>query len=60
MKPKFTDQGRYPRGYTPAQSTDIRKTFERIRREQAEEAKRDAEIKREQEQKLTTLRRAAR
>ena len=28
--PKYVD-GRYPHGYTPAASTDIRKTFRRVR-----------------------------
>jgi hypothetical protein len=27
MKPKFTDQSRYPRGYVRSESTDITKTW---------------------------------
>lgn len=38
MKPRYTD-GRYPHGYTPSASTDIRRTFERIRKQMKERAK---------------------
>ena len=38
MKPKFTDTARYPNGYTPASKTDIRKTFARIKANQAKNA----------------------
>lgn len=31
-KPNFTDQHRYPRGYTPSGSTDIAKTWAAARR----------------------------
>jgi hypothetical protein len=27
MKPKFTDEDKYPRGYVRSESTDITKTF---------------------------------
>jgi hypothetical protein len=27
MKPKFTDQHKYPRGYTRSESTDVAKTW---------------------------------
>jgi hypothetical protein len=38
VKPKFTDK-RYPHGYTPSHSTDIRKTFQRIRKQREEAAR---------------------
>jgi hypothetical protein len=38
VKPKFTDQYKYPNGYTRSEGTDITKTFERIRREQKKQA----------------------
>ena len=37
MRPKFTDTLRYPHGYTHA--TNVAKTFARVRRELAIEAK---------------------
>lgn len=37
--PKYTD-GRYPHGYTPSGHTNIRKTFERIKREEKERLER--------------------
>lgn len=43
MKPKFTDQYRFPPGgYVPAAATDVAKTFARARREmeKAEDEKR--------------------
>jgi hypothetical protein len=40
--PRYTDQHRYPRGYTPARETDIRRTFEQARLEQEEAARRTA------------------
>src|SRR5690606_9510251 len=42
--PKYTDTARYPRGYTKSNETDIRKTFERIRREQREKAERQQHV----------------
>jgi len=42
LKPKFTDLERYPAGYTPSNKTDVRKTFARIREQQA---KNEAEVK---------------
>ena len=41
-KPRFTDEARYPAGYTPANKTDVSKTFKRIREQQA---KNEAEAK---------------
>lgn len=41
-EPKFTDTLRYPHGYTPSGSTDIRRLFERVRAQQ-EAVKREAE-----------------
>lgn len=53
MKPKFTDAHRFPpKGYKPAVSTDIRETFERIRKQQAEQAQRKADNEREAAEKL--------
>lgn len=40
--PKYTDN-RYPHGYRSSTDTDIRKTFERIRREAKEKRERQAE-----------------
>ena len=31
MKPKFTDEGKFRVPYVPANQTDIRRTFERVR-----------------------------
>lgn len=31
--PKWTDSDRYPRGYTPSGSTNLRATFRRVREE---------------------------
>ena len=59
MKPKYTDEAKYPSGYTKASATDIRKTFARIRKQQAEEAKRQAEIAAEARQKVTKIARKA-
>lgn len=44
MKPKFTDSHRFPHGYSRSEATDIRKTFERVRRER-EANKREAAVK---------------
>lgn len=44
MKPKFTDAHRFPHGYTRSEGTDIKKTFERVRRER-EANKREAQTK---------------
>lgn len=41
-KPRFTDQFRYPFGYTPAAATDIRRTFARVRLKMKEEAEKQA------------------
>lgn len=44
MTPKFTDSNRFPPGgYTPAAKTNVAKTFARIRRQLAEEARCEAE-----------------
>jgi len=32
MKPKFTDEHKYPRGYVPSGSTDIAKTWAAARK----------------------------
>jgi hypothetical protein len=32
MKPKFTDQDKYPRGYVRSEATDIRKTWAAARK----------------------------
>lgn len=37
--PKFTDSERFKAPYVPANATDIRKTFARARKQQAEAAK---------------------
>jgi len=42
VKVKFTDEHRYPHGYRKAQDTDVRKTFARVREQQA---KNEAEVK---------------
>jgi hypothetical protein len=44
MKPKFTDAHRFPHGYVKAEATDVRKTFERVRR-QREANRREAQAK---------------
>lgn len=36
MKPHFTDQDKYPRGYVRSEATDIRKTWAAARRKLAE------------------------
>lgn len=38
MKPKFTDGHRYPNGYKPAVDTNIKETFERIKRQRKQNA----------------------
>jgi hypothetical protein len=43
VKPKFTDGHKYPHGYTPSGSTDVRRTFERVRREQRAKAEQEAQ-----------------
>jgi hypothetical protein len=47
-KPKFTDLDKYPNGYTPSNKTDVKKTFERIKKQQEQ-------IKKEKEVKVTKL-----
>ena len=32
MKPKFTDEDKYPRGYVRSESTDVSKTFAAARK----------------------------
>ena len=44
MKPRFTDLDRYKYGYTPADETDIRKTFARVRAEQ-QKNREEAQVK---------------
>jgi len=41
VKPKFTDQHRYPVGYIPSNETDVSKTFKRVRDQQKAEAERE-------------------
>jgi hypothetical protein len=48
VKPKFTDLDKYPNGYTPSNKTDVKKTFERIKKQQEQ-------IKKEKEVKVTKL-----
>ena len=36
--PRYTDAHKYPNGYDKPENTDIRKRFERIRREQKKQA----------------------
>jgi hypothetical protein len=55
MKVRYTDRERYPNGYVTAKDSDIRKTFARIRKQQAEEAKQRAAIQAEQAQKVRKL-----
>lgn len=43
IKPRYTDTHKRPHGYTTAAATDVSKTFARVRREMAEQAKREAE-----------------
>lgn len=43
MKPNFTDNHRFSAPYVPSGKTDVAKTFARIRRQQAEEERRQAE-----------------
>jgi len=45
--------------YTPAAATDVRKTFARIRREQAERDKAQTSADAEAKQKVATLKRGA-
>ena len=45
MKARYTDQHRYPHGYTRSEATDVRETFRRAR-------KKDAENKQEAERKV--------
>ena len=42
--------------YTPAVNTDVRATFERIRKEREKEAEREREDAKEREQKLVSMR----
>jgi hypothetical protein len=44
VKPRFTDLDKYPNGYTPANKTDLAKTFKRIK-EQQERIKKEKEVK---------------
>lgn len=43
QKIRYTDTHKYPAGYTTAAATDVSKTFARVRKEMAEQAKRDQE-----------------
>lgn len=43
-KPRYTDGHRYPHGYTIHEATDVRKTFERVRREMKEKAERSQSV----------------
>jgi hypothetical protein len=53
LRTRFTDTYRYPHGYTHA--TNVAKTFARIRREQAEEAKSRAAVVAEQIAKVRRI-----
>ena len=55
-KPIFTDESKYPAGYVPASKTDIRKTFARIRKQMAEDAKQNKEIEQERRVKVKAIR----
>ena len=44
--PKFTDASRYPHGYRKASETDIRKTFDRARKEIKEVSRKVVILKR--------------
>ena len=39
MKPKFTDEDKYPRGYVRSESTDITKTWDAARKRLAQAEK---------------------
>lgn len=52
MKPRYTDSARYPHGYKTAVDTDVRKTFERIRKEHEAQAKQKADNEREAVEKI--------
>jgi len=39
MKPKFTDQQKYPRGYIRSESTDIAKTWAAVRKKLEQDRK---------------------
>ena len=43
MKPKFTDEDNYPRGYVRSESTDITKTFAAARKRFAQAKKQPAD-----------------
>lgn len=56
MKPKFTDEHKFPPGgYVRAAGTNVAKTFARIRKQQAEQAKMDAEAQEEAERKVRQI-----
>jgi hypothetical protein len=48
LKPKFTDLDKYPNGYTPSNKTDVKKTFERIKKQQQQ-------IRQEQKDKVKAI-----
>ena len=56
MKPKFTDQHKYPHGYRSAVNTNLQETFARIERERKAKEKANAE---EAAQKVQPLKRTA-
>ena len=58
MKPNFTDEHKFPPGgYVLAAATNVAKTFARIRRQQAEQAKQEAEAQAEAVRKVRNLKR---
>ena len=59
MKPKFTDTDKFPPGgYVKAAATDVSKTFARIRKQQAEQARIDAEAEAEAGRKVRQIKRS--
>ena len=55
--PRYCD-GRYENGYTRAAATDVRKTFRRIRAEQAKAAEQAAKDEQERQAKVRRMGRA--
>ena len=58
-QPKYTDQHKYPSGYTRSGHTDVAKTFRRIRLEQQRLAEQAAKDQAEAEAKVRTMKRVA-
>ncbi len=55
MKPKYTDGSRYRTPYKPSHDTNVRATFKRIQKKQAEEAARAKANAAEAEKKVERL-----